>query len=101
MPGKSQKYRAAIIPPHLPKTAPVAALLDGQITDHGLYADLVLAHAELAGQVARDVTFEEVHFNRGRMNGTHLIASHVRDVRFDTCDLAEAGWEKAQLTRIE
>ena len=35
------------------------------------------------------------------MNGTHLIASHLRDVRFDTCDLAEADWEKVQLTRIE
>src|SRR5438874_8382651 len=93
MPSKRQKHGAPIPPPHLPKSAPAAAFPDSQIADHGLYADLVLAHAGLAGHVARDVTFEEVHFNRVRMNGTLLIAPHLRDVRFDTCDLAEADWE--------
>jgi len=101
MPSKNQKPKSAIAPPRLPKTAPQAELPNGVLADHGIYTGIVLAHAQLAGQAARDVTFEEARFERVRLNGSHLNALHVRDARFDTCDLAEADWPKAQLTRVE
>jgi uncharacterized protein YjbI with pentapeptide repeats len=66
-----------------------------------VYTDVNLAHAELVGQAARDVTFDTVHFKHVRLGGTLLSAPHLRDVRFDTCDFAEAAWDKAQMARIE
>jgi len=116
MPSKNQKSKLAVTAPHLPQKPAVTELPDGHrgrvghgygdqsqgvLADHGIYSEIVLAHAQLAGQAARDVTFEEARFERVRLNGSRLSALHVRDARFDTCDLAEADWSKAQLTRVE
>ncbi len=101
MPGKRRERTGSIAPPRLPKTEPVADLPDEHLVDHGIYSSLVLSHGALSGQVARGVTFEEVRFERVGLGGTRLAASHLRDVRFDTCDLAEADWPKVELTRVE
>lgn len=89
------------IAPHLPVTAETAALPEGRLADHEVYSDIILAHAELIGQVARDVTFDTMHFKHVRLSGTVLSALRLRDVRFTACDFAEAAWDKAQMTRIE
>lgn len=103
MPRKSQtaRSRRGITPPHLPETTACAVLPDGVLVDHGVYTDIILTRAELVGQIARDVTFDTVLFKHVRLGGTLLHAPHLRDVRFDTCDVAEATWDKAEMTRIE
>jgi uncharacterized protein YjbI with pentapeptide repeats len=99
--SKGPTAKRGITPPHLSETTPTATLPQGGLADHGVYSDVSLAHAELVGQAARDVTFDTVHFKHVRLGGTLLSAPHLRDVRFDTCDFAEAAWDKAQMTRIE
>ena len=100
MPSKGPTAKRDITPPHLPETTPTTTP-QGGLTDHGVYTDVCLAHAELGGQAARDVTFDTVHFKHVRLGGTLLSAPHLRDLRFDTCDFAEAAWDKAQMARIE
>ena len=74
MPSKNQKSKPEIAAPHLPKKPPITELSDGVLADHGIYAEIVLAHAQLAGQAARDVTFEEARFERVRLNGSQVSA---------------------------
>ena len=99
--GRAAKRAIAPAPPHLPETTPTTTLPPGGLADHSVYSDVSFAHAELVGQEARDVTFDTVHFKHARLGGTLLSTPHLRDVRFDTCDFAEAAWDKAQMARIE
>lgn len=101
MARKDRAVRTGITRPYLPKTPPITALPDGVLADHGVYSDLVLAQADLAGQAAHSVTFDTVQFTHVRLGSTVLQAPHLRDVRFETCDLADAAWEKAQMSRVE
>jgi uncharacterized protein YjbI with pentapeptide repeats len=101
MPSMDPTAKKAIAPPHLPETTPTTTLPQGGLADHGVYSDVSFAHGELGGQAARDVIFDTVHFKHVRLGGTRLSAPQLRDVRFDTCDFAEAAWDKAQMARIE
>jgi len=102
MPRKDQTARrASIRPPHLPETTAATALPHGVLADHSVYSDIILAQAELVGQAAQGLTFDTVYFKHVRLGGTLLSTPHLRDVRFDTCDFAEAVWDKAHMTRIE
>lgn len=101
MPGKRQKPSGAINPPRLPETAPIDALPDGALVDHGLYATMVLARAVLSGQGARHVTVEEVLLAHVRLDETRMPSAQIRDARFDTCDLAQGAWEQAHMARVE
>ncbi len=100
MPSKGQTARRGIAPPHLPERLQSVTLPHGMLADHEVYSDAVFAQSELVGQAAQGVTFDTVHFKHVRLGGTVLGAPHLRDVRFDTCDLAEAVWDKAQMARI-
>jgi uncharacterized protein YjbI with pentapeptide repeats len=98
---KGKGRHPAIVRPHLPPAAASMNPFDDQLMDHGVYADLILSSVSLAGQTAQRPTFESVVVSNGRLNATVLPGVHWRDARFDTCDLAEADWEHADLARVE
>jgi uncharacterized protein YjbI with pentapeptide repeats len=75
-------------------------LSHGLLTDHEVYSDAIFAQSELVGQTAQGVTFDTVRFEHVRLSGMVLGAPHLRDVYFDTCDFAEAVWDKAQMARV-
>jgi uncharacterized protein YjbI with pentapeptide repeats len=75
MPSKGQAATRNIVPPHLPERLQSTTFPHGMLADHEVYSDAVFAQSELVGQTAQGVTF-------------------------DTCDFAEAVWDKAQMARI-
>ncbi len=99
MPKKQPGERKAIEPPALSgdmHSGEVASL-----SDHDSYTQLIAANAECSGQAADDVLFEQAHLKASRFNETQLTASQWLDVRFESCDVAGAVWEKAYLRRVE
>lgn len=101
MPSKNQKQPTAILPPKLAQAALTTEFPGGLPVDNGVYAELVVAQAAISSHTAADVTFESVRLDHVRLNATRLSRAHWRDARFETCDLAEADWDKTQLTRVE
>lgn len=98
---KDNDRRPAIARPHLPPASAAKSLFDDQLIDHGVYTDLILSSVGLAGQTAQRPTFESVVFRNASLSATVLPGVHLRDVQLDTCDLAEAEWEHADLARVE
>jgi uncharacterized protein YjbI with pentapeptide repeats len=102
MPSAGRKPGGEIKSPQRPRTSDrLVDLPEGELAVDARYENFILAEAVLAGQSARDVTFDRVWFERVRLNKTHLPGVHVSDGRFAACDLAEANWDKAFLTRVE
>lgn len=98
---KEKPRRPAIARPHLPPASAAKNPFDGRLVDHGVYADLILSSVNLSGQTAQRPTFESVVFHNGSLSASVLPGVHVRDTQLDTCDLAEADWEHADLARVE
>jgi uncharacterized protein YjbI with pentapeptide repeats len=101
MSSKRRPISKSIVAPQLPETLPSAALPPDMLADHCTYSDTILEDAALPGQAAQGVTFDTVHFKHVRLGATLLQGLHLRDVRFDTCDLAAAAWDRAQMARVE
>ena len=91
----------AITPPHLPLKHAAGPLPTGALHDEDIIHQLALTNVDVSAQDARDVVFEHVLWQRGRLRGARLVAAHLRDVRFSHCDLSQAVLDKAVLQRTE
>ena len=102
MARKSAGRSSAIVAPAPPSTRlRLDALPDGDPCADCRYADLTLVRAALGDQVAPDASFGRVWFERVRLDATRMPGLHIRDARFDGCDLAGADWQKAHLSAVE
>ena len=98
---KDNAHHPAVARPHLPSAAAAKKFFDDRLIDHGVYSDFILSSVDLSGQTAQRPTFESVVFRNGSLSATILPGVHLRDVQLNTCDLAEADWEHADLARVE
>lgn len=90
-----------IAPPNLPAKLPAGALPANELRDEDVVQHCLLTNFDLGAQEARDLLFEQVHWQRCRLQGARLVAAHLRDVRFAHCDLVQAVFDKAGLQRAE
>lgn len=98
---KDKARRPAIARPHLPPASAAKNPFDDHLVDHGVYSELIVSNADLAGQAVQRPTFESVVFHNGKLSATILPGVHLRDAQLNACDLAEADWERADLARVE
>jgi uncharacterized protein YjbI with pentapeptide repeats len=91
----------SITAPQLALKLPAGALPAGALHDEDILRHVLLTNVDIGGQEARDVVLEQVHWQRGRLQGARLTAAHLRDVRFSHCDLSQAVLDKAALQRAE
>lgn len=59
-----------------------------------------VADVDLSGQKARNVAFTEVRLTRVALRETDLPDFALSDVAFENCDMANAGWRRADLERV-
>jgi len=96
-----QQPSPEIEPPRLPARPSAAGLPTDQLEEVGVYNGLLLASCDLSDQAAEDVTFETTLFKHAGLSRTQLRSLQLHDVRLDSCDLAEAVWERASFNRVE
>jgi len=103
--GRSRVARAKsesqplIEPPQLGRHLPVRVV--STLDDHVEYSSVTIARADLTGQTAHEVRFEEAHIRRSVLNRTRLHGVQVLDARFQATDLSGAEWERARFRRVE
>jgi uncharacterized protein YjbI with pentapeptide repeats len=95
MPGKQIKA------PNIPKQELEKRLPDESLFDRAYYAQLALSHDDLTGQAADYISFDQIVFQQVRMSNTQLKKVQVLDSRLIVCDLANAEWAVAALSRVE
>lgn len=91
----------AITPPRFPLKLAAGALPSGALQDEDIVRQVALTNVDVSAQDARDVLFEQVHWQHGRLVGARLASAHFRDVRFTHSDLSQAVLDKAALQRTE
>ncbi|HLF27654.1 MAG TPA: pentapeptide repeat-containing protein [Anaerolineae bacterium] len=101
MPHKDRRDRDDILPPRLSALTPVETLPEGRLLDRAVYTQLELSNPDLAEQTAAGVLFEQVQLKHGNLSRTRLSKLRLIDVRFETCDMAGAEWERAHFRRVE
>lgn len=101
MPRKQRGAHAPMESPRLPSRGLDVETMPPPLADGTSYSQVVVSHAELHDQVADDVLFEQVLFRRVNLMQTNLSRAQMLDVRFETCDLVGAEWEKVHLNRVE
>ena len=95
MPGKQIKA------PNIPKQELEKRLPDESLLDRAYYAQLALSHDDFTGQGADYISFDQIMFQQVRMSKTQLKKVQVLDSRLIVCDLANAEWAAAALSRVE
>lgn len=96
---KRKSDTQGIHPPQLPtQHTPLGV---EQVREQATLAQIMVVDGDLSAQETEDLLVEQVHFKRVRLPNTHFPLAQLSDVRFDTCDLAAAEWEKAHLNRVE
>ncbi len=101
MAGTRTTHSSGIEPPRLPPRPDSGGLPLDQLDDMEVYSGLLLSGCDLSDQAAEDVTFETTVLKHVGLGRTRLPSLQLQDVRLDACDLAEATWEKALLSRVE
>ena len=95
--------KATIKPPHLPSniTSFTTAIPDNKVVGNTRYENLALSGEDWSEQTASGVVFDECHFQRMNLCGLQLPDLGLSDVLFGECDVANATWPNATLTRVE
>ena len=90
-----------ITPPKFPKQELETGLPEEPLLDRTYYAQRVFSHDNLSGQEAERVSFDQILFQHVNLNKTCFKKVQVIDSRLTVCDLANAQWIEACLSRVE
>jgi uncharacterized protein YjbI with pentapeptide repeats len=101
MPTKSAttKVSGEVAPPRLPKRFAPAVL--ESLDEQAVYKDLLIVECDLSDQQAEFVTFETSQLKNTVLQRATLRMLRLADVRLESCDLAEAVWERLSASRVE
>ena len=100
MPRRASKPSAFPAPPRLPPTHVLRRLDAAVLEDEAGYTDVDIA-APVQGRAAKKVTIERATLRDLDLTATRLDTLKLSDVRLVSCDLANAVWREATLTRVE
>ncbi len=98
---KRNKLEKPIKPPNMPKQGLEKGLPDATLQDDTQYTQLSLVQDDFSEQVARHLSFDQVLLQNVLLSKTHFKKVQVLDSRFIVCDLANAEWAEATLSRVE
>ena len=101
MRNRTDKVAKLIKPPDIPDDLPPDGLAAGSVRDRGRYDYFALSDADLGGQAAEYVSFEEARFSNVSMKDSNFTGLSLLDVRLHECDMANASLYKANLQRVE
>jgi uncharacterized protein YjbI with pentapeptide repeats len=93
--------RGIVKVPDLPKHELAKGLPDPFLQPEARYEQRQLANDDFSAQHARYLSFEQVTCQYVNFSQTRMQRVRVLDCRFLTCDLANAEWPEASVTRVE
>ena len=82
-----------------PQLAEATLRTDG-LEDESLLSELALTDLDLGGLAAEHVEFSGCRLTGCKLSGSELDKLNLVDVRLDRCDLANARWADALMTRV-
>jgi len=91
----------SIKPPNIPKQGLEKDLPDNALQDHAYYSKLALALDDFTEQEAQHVSFDQILLQNVVLSKTRLKSVQMLDSRLVVCDLANAEWSEATLSRVE
>jgi len=91
----------AIKPPNLPKQGLTKGLPDATIQEYAQYTQLALSLDDFTEQEAQHISFDQILLHNVVLGKTRFKKVQVLDCRFVVCDLANAEWSEAVLSRVE
>ncbi len=101
MTQKRKGANATLKAPRLSLQTLENASKEESIQDSTRFEQLLFSHHDLSQQRGQHVSFDQVLLQQVQLNATTLQKSSVLDSRFKVCDLANAEWPEANLTRVE
>jgi uncharacterized protein YjbI with pentapeptide repeats len=99
--NKRNMSKKGIRTPNFPKHELEKGLPEANIQARGYYAQLVLSQGDLSEQTAERVSFDQVLWQNVQLSKTHFAHVQLLDCRLNGCDLANADWREASLSRVE
>jgi uncharacterized protein YjbI with pentapeptide repeats len=90
------KPQAPILPPNLERTE----IPDGKVESGSLYTGLILTDWRAAQRGAESVTIDTVIMRQASLSGTRWTKLHLTDAQLEKCDLSNAVWSIATLSRV-
>jgi len=76
-------------------------LPDNALQDHAYYSKLALALDDFTEQEAQHISFDQLLLQNVVLSKTRLKKMQMLDSRLVVCDLANAEWSEATLSRVE
>ncbi len=99
--NKRNKQEKPIKPPLIPKQGLEKGLSDSTIQDYARYTQLALSLDDFTEQEAQHVSFDQLVLQNVVLSKTHFKKVQWLDSRLLVCDLANAEWTEATLSRVE
>lgn len=96
-----RKSKRSINRPCIPLRTMLKEWQHGDLESHGKYSEIAFLRNDFSGQTLSDIVFDTVEFDHANLRETELLGLKVRDVRLEECDLANANWYRAFLSRVE
>ncbi len=98
---KRNKAEKAIKLPNLPKQGLEKGLPDDTLQDYAQYTQLMLSLDDFTGQEAQHISFDQLQLQSVVLSKTRFKKVQLLDCRLLACDLANAEWSEAVLSRVE
>jgi uncharacterized protein YjbI with pentapeptide repeats len=99
--NKRNKAEKAIKPPIIPKQGLEKGLPDATLQDYAHYTQLTLSLDDFTEQEAQHLSFDQLLLQSVVLSKTRFKKVQVLDCRLLACDLANAEWSEATLSRVE
>ncbi len=99
--NKRNKPEKAIKPPIIPKQGLEKGLPDDTLQDYAQYTQLALSLDDFTEQEAQHISFDQLLLQNVILSKTRFKKVQVLDCRMLACDLANAEWSEATLSRVE
>ena len=93
------KSKSGLRPPQLLRPLPTREV--SALENNAEYAACQITGADLSGQIAGGVLFDQVSLQRTIFQQSRLDRLRLSDVRASASDFSGAGWEKARLRQVE
>ncbi len=85
----------------MPKQGLEKGLPDDMLQDYAQYTQLMLTLDDFTGQEAQHISFDQLLLQNVVLSKTRFKKVQVLDCRLQVCDLANAEWSEATLSRVE